>query len=300
MPSYAKINVQLNLSASVNPETGNNYLADVLDSVRNMFLTCSFTRIGVSGSVTDLSTLPAPTLANTLIAYDVFAFNDSWQATHPLYVRVNYRTGVHRASPCFLVEMGSQINVSGSIISDDKLSGETISAAGSTAVNEGSSSIYASGDGSYISSLLCPTNANTNQVFVCERFYDQFGQPTGSGFHFLTSGYSGEAILRQSATLYGQSPPTAETRTAVVIRPSRVPAIYDGNLVLGMVTPFVGKPMFPSRNLLMGESTTFTSTYQTVNYTMYGTSSVYMNAGNNLSQANNHNVYSNSRWLVRI
>jgi len=300
MPSYSKIDVQLNLSASVNPETGNNYLADVLGSVRDMFLTCSFTRVEVTGSVTDLNTLPAPTLANTLIAYDVFAFNDSWQATHPLYVRANYRTGINRNAVAVLVEMGSQINVSGSIVSNDKLSGETIVATSNAVFNQGSSSIYASGDGSYISSLVFPTNEQSNQVFLCERFYDQYGQPTGSGFHLLTTGYSGEAILRQSATLYGQSPPTAETRTAVVIRPSRTPAIYNGNLVLGMVTPFVGKPMFPSRNLLMGESTTFTSTYQTVNYTMYGTSSVYMNAGGLLTQANNHNVYSNSRWLVRI
>lgn len=300
MPSYSSLDIQLNLSASTNPATGNNYLVDVIGSVRNMFLTCLFTRVEVTGSVDDLTTLSTPTTANSLIAYDVFAFNDSWQASHPLYVRAEYRTVLTAGGFGVFVEMGSQINVSGSIISADRLVGGTVPSTTGATTPAQSGSIYASGDGSYISSLMFPTSDRSRQVFVCERFYDAFGQPTGSGFHLLSTGMSGQASLQQSATVYGQARPTPETFNAVTTRPSRTPAIYAGNLVLGMVYPFVGKPMYPSRNLLIGESTTFTTLYQTVNYTMYGTSSVYMNAGGTLTRANNHNVYTNARWLVRV
>lgn len=303
MPSYVNLNVINNVSNSTNPATGNSYIADLVGAVRNGFLSCSFTRTVQSGSINDLNTLPSITGQAQAITYDIFAFNDGLQATHPLFIKVEYRTSFEVNSLGLSIEMGSAHNNSGSIISTDKIVGGHSTYSNGGAGTPGVDKIYASGDGSYITMTSLVNTANSCQVIVCERFYDQYGQPTGSGFHMIST-RSGNVIggtniyLVQQATKYGEAPPTSEIYNVVHSRPGRVPSIYGGNLILGLVYPFLGKPMNPSPNILFGESTTFPTTYSTIDYTVYGQQYTYINTGGTLSV--DQRISSNGRWLVRI
>lgn len=300
MPSYVNLAATTSTTASINPTTGNTYLADTINQYRNMFLSCSFIRTVQSGSPDDLNTLPSVTTGNIFITYDIFAFNDSWQATQPLFIKIEYRSSLYSNTVQLVAEMGSVHNNSGSIVSTDKI------ALGSTTNNYGEAvavidKIYASGDGSYIAIANTVTHTPSCQVLLCERFYDQYGQPTGSGFHMVNvrSGATfDQALVAQQATMYGEAAPTAEQYNVVHTRPNRVPSIYGGNLILGLVYPFVGKPMNPSPNLLFGESTTFSTNYSTVEYSVYGQPNTYINTGGVLGT--NQRIVSNGRWLMRI
>jgi hypothetical protein len=232
----------------------------------------------------------------------MFAFNDSWQATNPLYIKITYTTPGFWPGLSLIVEMGSQQNNSGSITSVDRIvtTAETVSNQGNLLPY--TDRIQGSGDGSYIS-LLMFTNTSTRQyagqVLLCERWYDRFGQPTGSGFHLVNTGLAISTRLTQQASKYGElALPASELYSVVNSRPSRAPAVYNGNLILGLIYPFYDTTLNPTPNLLLGESTTFSTAYSTVEYTVYGTRNTYVNAGGAVFDSR-QTVYSNGRWLVR-
>lgn len=280
MPSYANTNVLTNTSGSTNPATGNRYIADLIGAARNGFLSCSLVRTTQSGSVTDLNTLPGATTQLQFQAFDIFAFNDSLQASRPLFLKVGYWTSRDTNSLQLVVEIGSAHNNSGSIISADRvLLGQTPYSSNGPGT-PATSRIYASGDGSYIAMASLVDLTNSCQFFVCERLYDQYGNPTGNGFHILHTGITTtDPILVQQVSRWGEQPIPKEEYTFVNDKPGRIPAIYGGNLILGKVYPFIGRPLNPSPNVLVGESTTFPTTWSTVNYTMYGQQNRYINTG---------------------
>lgn len=298
MPSYINLNASTSTTGSINPATGNKFIADTITQYRDMFLSCSFIRTVQFGSEDDLSTLPSVDAFNTFIAYDIYAFNDSWQSTHPLFVKIEYRSSYTPNSVQMVAEMGSAHNNSGSIISADRIALGSQTGNGGAAVPT-TDRIYASGDGSYIVIANTPTYNRSCQVLLCERFYDQYGQPSGSGFHMVnTRSANAVSFVLQQATMYGQTPPAAEQHNVIHTRPSRVPAIYGGNLILGLVYPFVGRPMNPSPNLLFGESTTFNTNYSSMQYNVYGQQNTYLNTGGTLGI--DQRIVANGRWLVRI
>lgn len=272
-----------------------------INNVRNAFLSCSFTRTVQSGSVDDLSTLPVEIGNGTVRTYDIFAFNDSWQATHPLFIRVRYATG-NAASPqsgfqC-LFSMGTAHNSSGSFTGTSTLT-EISYTANWSYTTQTNQPIHASGDGSYMAMSIYGDQATTAQLAVFERFYDANGLPTGSGFHMVgTNNNSTAKIIYSQACYHGQTPPTRDSIAIPCIRPTRTSLIYNGNLLLGMIFPFVGRPMNPSPNILIGNSTTFPTAYATSTYTMYGSSRTYIVLGSAYTQASSQ-VFPSSRFLLR-
>lgn len=308
MPSYLATNIPVTLTGSINPSTGNKYIADTIGAVRNAFTSCNFTRLpqqnsGSLSSPSDLNTLLGATSNAQTLAFDMFAFGDSWQATNPLFIKVVYVTYFGIQSLGMYLEMGSQQNGSGSITSVDRIVSTT--AGGSGTNNLFSDRVQGSGDGSYISLLVFAGNSisagNRNgTVFVCERLYDASGQPTGSGFHLLTTGYPSAGPVTSQTSMHGQTTLSAREQYSVVnSRPSRVPAIYNGNLVLGLIYPYYGKPLNPTPNVLLGEGTTFNTPYSTVNYAVYGTTNTYVAASGSAFDNLPQRVYSNGNWLVR-
>lgn len=297
MPSY--FNTVLNPNMQVTAS-----MREIIADVRNAFLSCSFVRTVQSGSVDDLTTLTPSLTANGQITYDIFAFNDALQSTSPLFIKVRYTPmgglGSSMASPQLFFQMGTAHDSSGSLTSVDALT-EVGTAVGYSTEPTSGSSIYASGDGSYMALTFFP-ESDEMQIAVFERLYNTNGQPNGTGFHMMATNAvvpsNGKTLYSQMA-LNGTAPSLRESVWIPNSRPSREPAIYDGRLVLGLFYPFHGKPYNPSPNILLGTSTDFPTRFMKVAYTVYGTTGTYMYMGSNLDSGNVIQ-YSNGRILMRV
>lgn len=276
-------------------------LRETIGDIRDAFSACGFTRTTQSGSVDDLSTL-TPRTSVGMVTYDVFAFTDALQAVSPLFIKIEYYVnGVSLPTTSqigLFAQMGSSIDNSGSFLSINTLTALGNTHGSSTTIVSGST-IHANGDGSYMTLCVFP-QMDSAQFLVFERLYDINGQPTGSGFHMLgTDARTGasKTIYSQMA-LTGQAPSVRESVWLPNSRSSRAPALYDGRLVLGLMYPFYGKPYNPSPNILIGTSTDFPNTLQSIKYTMYGTERSYIALGSIFNQTNSR-IYSDSRFLMR-
>jgi hypothetical protein len=194
--------------------------------------------------------------------------------------------------------MGTAHNSSGSFTGVSTLTEITNTANWSYTVQTNQPT-YASGDGSYMAISIHGNQATTAQLAVFERFYDANGLPTGSGFHMVgTNNNSTAKIIYSQACYYGQPPTTRDSIAIPCIKPSRAPSTYNGNRILGMVFPFIGRPMNPSPNILFGDTTTFPTAYTTTTYTMYGTPRTYIPLSTAHNQTNSQ-IFSNNRFLLR-
>lgn len=294
MATYYAVTPSVTTSGSATAQS------ESIGNIRNAFLACGFTRTLQSGSVDDLTTLSITPATSTLRTFDIFAFNDIWQATHPLFIRVRYFTGPSSgpsALECYF-SMGTAHNSSGSFTGTSTLT-EIANTTNWNHTVQTNQPIYASGDGSYMAISIYGNTATTAQLAVFERFYDANGLPTGSGFHMVgTNNNSTDKIIYSQACYHGQTPPARDSIAIPCLRPTRTPLIYNGNLLLGMIFPFVGKPMNPSPNILIGNSTTFPTAYATSTYTMYGSSRTYIPLSSAYNQTNSQ-VFPNSRFLLR-
>jgi hypothetical protein len=246
-----------------------------------------------------LNDIATPGAANRVMTYDIFAFNDSLQATSPLFVKAEYRTQLFPNSFHVRFTVGSAHNSSGSITSVDSMI-SNIGSAGGGVIAPSTDRIYASGDGSYFVLAMGLTTASTygGQISLVERLHDEYGAPTGSGFHLLSTGPNNNSIsVTSQATYYNATPAQQQSRRIVHSRPSRAPAVYGGNLILGLIYPFLGKPMPPSPNILLGESTSF-GLFTTTNYKIYNTTLSYIAPGTaGLNEFGN--IFTNGRWIIR-
>jgi hypothetical protein len=270
-------------------------------NVRNAFLSCSFVRTVQSGSVDDLTTLSTSSVQNTIRTYDIFAFNDSWQATNPLFIKVVYNTGFGATTQQLFYcrfSMGTAHNSSGSLTGTSTLTEvtDTVQNISSPGTNQ---PIYATGDGSYMTLFLYSSADTCAQMAVFERLYDTNGNSTGSGFHMVATNANGSnKIIYSQACYYGGTPPAREINSIPCVKPTRAPSTYNGTLLLGTVYPFIGKPLNPSPNILLGDSTTFSTPYATQTYTMYGTTRTYRVGTANLSW-DPMRIFVNNRFLLR-
>jgi hypothetical protein len=270
-----------------------------MSAIRDAFLTCSFTRTTQSGSVNDLYSLAPRGAANSLVTYDIFAFNDAWQGSNPLFIKVRYLSGVAANAIRLDFQMGTAHNSSGSLTGTSILAEVSGTATAAHTPTSGSP-VFASGDGSYMSLISYPTDVTIAQLAVFERLYDNNGNPTGSGFHMVcTSAAAAFKTIYSQMAFYGSAPAPQEDTSIPNSRPSLAPAIYNGRLILGLVYPMAGLPQNPSPNILIGTSADFTQAYQTIRYNVYGTERLYRHAGDRFAQATSARTYADGRYLLR-
>lgn len=279
----------------VNPNTQMTAsLHETISSVRDAFISCGFTRTVQSGSLDNITTLIPLAATNQQYTYDVFAFNDAWQATNPLFIKVRYMSGVGITTVNLFCQMGTAHNSTGSFTGIDTLT-EITNPGTSTVTVVSGSSIHGCGDGSFMTLAVFP-QMSTGQFFVFERLYTTTGQPTGSGFHMIGTDGSGGASknLYSQTALYGSAAASRESGFIPNSKSSRSPSLYDGRFVAGLIYPFAGRPFNPTPNILVAFSTDVTTTLQDLRYTMYGAEQQYINLGSNLSF-----LYNNGRFLLR-
>jgi hypothetical protein len=188
------------------------------------------------------ATVLKPTLANTVAGYEIYRFNDTLQATAPIFIKVEYGSGGGATTPALWVTVGTSTNgagtVNNSIISTRKQLDATTTSATSLQL------LCSGGTGWFTLVVVNPaTSSSFSVLFTVDRTKDVTGADTADGVCTICSsaatGYQYHLLPFGGAAL-----PTAVT-TPPYIFPS-VGGLSIFGLDVGMSPPilFIGKVVY--------------------------------------------------------
>jgi hypothetical protein len=143
------------------------------------------------------TTVTRPLAINTAQGYEVWRFADTLQATAPIFVKLEYGSGVSAiVTPGLWVTVGTGSNGAGTITGSD-IAGVTgavtarqqVAVSGAVAAPATLSYATTDADKSVLQLFLWPNATSSQQglYLLVERTRDWSGQPTGDGFYGLSA-----------------------------------------------------------------------------------------------------------------
>lgn len=226
----------------------------------------------------DWTTVIRPATAGpTYAGFEIWRFNDTLQATAPVFIRIDYGTGTSTtANAGIAVTVGRATDGAGT------LTGSQVSQR--IALNFGNTttaySSIAAGDGSRITFGFFVNHAtvSSSAVLVVERSKTSVGADDGLATIFLIAGTaSGSSIRQQYIPQTGGLPPMETAFIGAISSAS--PSTYGGNVSVCPATPMAGGPLNPGVNCVIYSNGDFAN--QTQNpVTLYGTARTYYMVGN--------------------
>lgn len=202
-----------------------------------------FTKVTQTGEI-NLATVSKPTGSNTSQGFEVYRFNDSLQATAPIFFKVEYGSSNTAATPSCWLTVGKGADGSGTLTSILLARQQVIY------LDNNSAGFYnsyiGSGDGSCLILSLFPGISAFGRGSYCvvERSRDASGNPTAAGVFWQ---YSGQSTVSDYCETSDYSPIQKITLTSGCIN---IPANLNTNISLsdGISSPvFTGFVMTPSR-----------------------------------------------------
>lgn len=160
----------------------------------------------------DWATVPAPTSTNIVAGFEIWRFNDTLQATHPIYVKLTYgsSTAQNLARPMVGLSVGKGTDGAGNLIG--VLFAEVQLGSALANSNYGYSTNLNTGLVATCSGKSCLTVVtNTGEgvagsiAFIIERSRTNDGTPTGEG---LTVAYAMESLTNTDGTVQSAAPNT--------------------------------------------------------------------------------------------
>lgn len=144
----------------------------------------------------DVTTMVKP-IANTSAGYRIYRFNDTLQATAPVFIRLEFGCGSTTAIPRLVVQVGTATNGAGT------LSGRFTTAANlvGTALATVDQYVATGLDKSYLAMFwqVSQSTAAWGGSLIIDRSRNPDGTPNGDGLYVLTS--TGTAATFQSSTM---------------------------------------------------------------------------------------------------
>ena len=204
-----------------------------------------FTKVTQTGEI-NLATVLKPSTSGASQGFEVYRFNDSLQATAPIFFKIEYGSSSSATSLAVWLTVGKGVDGSGNLTSI-MLDRQIV-----FFMNSASSSFYnsyiGSGDGSCLVFSLFPSapGSMTGQGSYCvvERSRDDSGNPTAAG---VFRQYSGQSTVSDYCETSDYSPIQKITLASGCIN---IPANLTTNISLsdGISSPvFTGFVMTPSR-----------------------------------------------------
>lgn len=166
-------------------------------AVSSSLAACGLVQTADTGQINHTTTTH-PAAANTLIGYEVWRFNDTLQATRPIYLKMSYYTSAATsgAGPHMRYQMGTGSDGAGNLTG---LMSSSLLHSPSSGVNQASSSttqqmLFTHTEGYFL--MYASSNSGmsdmSNSPFwlaVCRTFDPVTGVPTGSGMQYVRAGY---------------------------------------------------------------------------------------------------------------
>jgi hypothetical protein len=233
----------------------------------------------------------------------IYRFNDSFQPTHPIFIRLEVQ------NPSVITTVSYSIAVSDSTGSDGNLNGNVFGAYNlyyrNTAINSSSSlSVHGSGSRFIFANLLTTTSPAPN-VFAIERLTDTTGSYTNRGFVFITfSDIPVNSNNRQRSTnvlLYG-SGSTADLNWRVALR-NVASSTLNGTQSVSPVYAFAGEILPPPTCLMVVHTSEAPEVGTTAPVPVYGSEVQYLALPRTIgphTSGSNHITPSNWCTLMRF
>lgn len=166
------------------------------------------TRVPQTGDI-DWLTATVP-VADAYAGSEVYRFNDTLQATAPLFLKVEYGTGGGSTASALRVTVGKSADgagvIGGVLFAATRVMGF---ATASTATN-----CYISGGGSWFALSLAPVDANAGGLFYIERSVNSGGAPIGDA---LLVGWQPQQTTGQNHRFIDYVEATVESVTGGII-----------------------------------------------------------------------------------
>jgi len=203
-----------------------------------------FTKVTQAGEI-NLSTVSKPSSADTSQGFEVYRFNDSLQATAPLYFKIEYGSSSTAVTPSCWLTVGKGADGSGTLTSI-LLDRQQVFIMYSNSASFYNSYI-GSGDGSCLIFSLFPSAPGVGgqgSYCVVERSRDGSGNPTAAGVFWQ---YSGQLNYHGYCETSDYTPVQKITLTSGCVN---IPADLNTDISLsnGVSSPvFTGFVMTPSR-----------------------------------------------------
>lgn len=210
------------------------------------FVAAGLVNTNASGTI-DWTSVSAASGSAASYGFDVFSFNDTLQATAPVFIKLEYRNRAvappNAQNPAILLTIGTTHNGSGTI------GGQMITPAALTIQYTGGpadksatrNSLFAGGDGWFNAALWYDMVNGLNQWFInLERTRDAAGNTTSDGLCWNVLGSENGTSPRSGYMPFSGTVPASQVRIGVMPSPAGLMAITNNMVVPGRIFHFDG------------------------------------------------------------
>lgn len=194
----------------------------------------------------DWAALATPPIANAYVGYEIYRFNDSFQATKPVFIKIEYGAGANAFYPALRIQIATATNGAGVLGGQIGILRPTPSGAAKAAGLTHPS--YCSGNASRLN--LCtnvdPSSSNYTMLFFVERTKNSVGVDTGDGI--VAHSQHPSSGLFQVIPFVGTVPQSVTVNNALctLIANTGGLSTVGVDVVLSPTLAFLGKCLFAS------------------------------------------------------
>jgi hypothetical protein len=255
-------------------------------SINTALAALGLVQTGDTGQI-NWTTVTKPVAATTFAGYEIWRFNDTLQATAPVYIKIEYGTGSSGASWHGLaVTVGSGTNGAGTI-NGQVGTRKVMSLQSSTAT---SATNHLSGANNRLQMCLNSgqDNISYGMLVAIERSKDSSGADDGTGISTFISGAPGSTssqISQDQFIPYLGLVPAVETGPCVAMPGNAITsAVFGADVGVFPQFPVLGKALNPKLGLLSAKKIDIAD-LSTISVSLYGTAHTYLHLGQNVQGA---------------
>lgn len=237
--------------------------------------TAGWVDTAASGQI-NLTTVAAPSVANTSSGYKVYRMADTLQATKPIFVKLEFGSGAAAATPAIWITVGATHDGSGNLGSLFFNRTQMLAASSSAGVSKS----LGSGDTNRICfAMWINISTSLGLWFSLERTKDATGADTGTGIMLCW----GRGNLSHNSNYVPFLTPVPPATVGLhCLLSNENPSSWDGDVGVGAMVPMGTAPKQPGMNIILVRALDFAD-YSGPVVTIYGSSHVYAQCGPNIT-----------------
>lgn len=212
-------------------------------AISDAFIAFGWTRTADTGQI-NWGTVTRPLSGNTAQGYEIFALNDTLQATAPFYLKIEYGSGSSTNNPGLWLTLGTGTNGAGA------LSGTTtarLQVGCPSSVNAVQTCKFAGDNNRFVCALWPEYNNASNLIaFGIERTHDGDGDDTDTAAVVFAVTTSIKNVMVCPTAGTGAAPATESALG--VLTPTAASSVRGTAFGLFYIYPFLGPALNPLRN----------------------------------------------------
>jgi hypothetical protein len=269
---------------------------DWAQSISNQLAACGWTLVADSGKI-NWGTAVRPTVANTSQGYEIWAPNDTLQATDPYMVKIEYGGGASPLYPSVWLTMGNGSNGAGTL-NGSVTPRAQLQAGGNIASVQNHK--FAGANNRFVCALAPEYNNAVNMIsFGFERTHDNTGADTGAAL--LMFGI-GSAVKTQTVCPgVGTGAAPAQELGLGALTPLSAASVRGTQFGIYPIFPFLGAMLNPLRNALVYFNNEITA-HVNITGTHYGAATTLYTCGGSVGSFSKGSGTdaTNSRLAIRF